>query len=155
MLAGSCYRCRSVGYIVEVSGRARIVLGACWVIVAGLLVRMAWGGNALGVLYVVRVNGPATLLVGAVCMLVAGGVAVRILTRPSRGTLWVSTGLSLLVIPFSLVLAGDGHGSAGALGGSAVAALAVAIHSLGRSREPVTSTTITPNAADAGDQRPG
>ena len=151
VLARGDSRCRSVGYIGEVSGRVRIVLVACWVIVAGLLVRMASGGNALGILYVVRVNDPATLLVGAFSVLVAGGVAVRILTAPSRRTLWASTGLSLLIIPFSLVLAGDGHDSAGALGAAAVVALAIGIQSLGRSREPVMSGAITPSATDAGD----
>jgi hypothetical protein len=144
-----------VRYIAEVSDRSRIALAVCWIIVAGLLVRMALGGSLLGILYVVRVVHPMVLLVGACSVLIAGGLTFRVLTRPSRGTLWVSTGLSLLVIPFSLVLAGDGHGSAEALGGSAVAALAVAIHSLGRSQEPVTSTEIMPDAPEAGDQRRG
>ena len=133
------------------SGRVRIILVACWVIVAGLLVRMASGGNALGILYVVRVNDPATLLVGAFSVLVAGGVTFSVMTRPSRRTLWVSTGLSIVVIPFSLVLAGDGHESAGALGAAAVVALVIAIHSLGRFRGATVSGAITPHARDTGD----
>lgn len=155
MLARCGYRWRSIGYIVEVSGRARILLVACWIIVAGLLVRMAWGGSFLGILYVVRVVHPVALLVGACSVMIAGGVTFRVLTRPSRRTLWVSTGLSLLVIAFSLVLAAGGHESAGALGGSAVAALAIAIHSLGHFPEPVIITAMTPNGPDASDQRQG
>ena len=151
MLVRSGYRCRSVGYIVEMSGRARIVLVTCWVIVAGLLVRMAWGGNALGVLYVVRVSDPATLLVGAFSVLLGGGVTFGLVIRPSRGTLWVSTGLSLVVIPLSLVLAGDGHGSAGAVGVAAAVALAIAIRSLGRKPELGVDEIVAPGRPDTGD----
>ncbi len=143
------------GYIADVSDRSRVALAVCWIMAAGLLVRMAMGGSLGGILYVVRHVHPVTLLVGASSILIAGGVTFKVLTRPSRGTIWASTGLSLLVIPFSLVLAAGGHESALAVGGSAVAALAIAIHSLGHSREPVISAAIPQIAPDAGDQRRG
>lgn len=110
---------------------------------------MAWGGSALGVLYVVRVNDPATLSVGAFSVLVAVGVTFGVATGPSRRTLWVSTALSLVVIPLSLVLAGDRHGSAWAVGVAAAVALAIAIRSLGR--KPEVDGSVAPSVADGHD----
>ena len=109
----------------------------------------------MGVVYVARVSDPATLLAGALSVLGAGGVAVQVLIGPARRTLWVSTGLSLLVIPFSLFLAGYGHGSAGVLGGAAAAALAIAIYSLARWTGPASDSTITPDRPEDGDQDVG
>ena len=143
-----------MGYIPEMSDRFRVALAICWIVVAGLLARMAMGGSLLGILYVVRVVHPLALLVGAGSIALAGGVALGVVTGPSRRTLWVSTGLSLVVIPFSLVLAGDGHGSAGALGGAAVVALAIAIRSLGRKPEPGVHGTVAPGTPDGRDERP-
>ena len=80
-----------------------------------------------------------------------GGVTFSIVIRPSRGTLWVSSGLSLVVIPLSLVLAGDGHGSAGAVGVAAAVALAIAIRSLGRKPEPEVDGSVAPSVADGQD----
>jgi len=138
-----------------VSGRSRLALAACWVVVAGLLLRMAWGGSLFGILYVVRVVHPLTLLVGAITILAAGGLTVGLLNRPSRGMLWVSVGLSTAAIPYGVVLAGDGHGSAGALGLAAAAALAIAIHTLDRPGDLAGGTPIVPTAPDTGDQRGG
>lgn len=143
-----------VGYIPDMSDRSRIALAVSWIVVAGLLTRMAWGGSLLGILYVVRAVHPLTLLVGAFSILIAGGVTFSIVIRPSRRTLWVSTGLSIFVIPLSLVLAGDGHGSAVALGAAAVAALAIAVRALGRYRDPTISAAITPGRPDGRDERP-
>jgi hypothetical protein len=116
---------------------------------------MASGGSLLGILYVVQVVQPLMLLVGACAVLIAGVVTGWILLRPSRSTLWVSTGLSILVAPFSLALALDGHGSAVVLGGSAVAALAIATYLLNQVRDPAASAAITPSEVDAIDERGG
>ena len=133
------------------SDRSRVALAICWIVVAGLLARMAMGGSLLGIQYVVRAVHPLTLLVGAFSILIAGGVILGVVAGPSRRTLWASTGLSLVVIPFSLILAGDGHGSAGALGGTAVVALAIAIRSLGRKPEPEVDGSVAPSVADGQD----
>ena len=135
----------------DMSVRSRIALAVSWIVVAGLLARMAWGGSLLGILHVVRVVHPLTLLIGACAIAIAGGVTLGVVTGPSRRTLWVSTGLSLVVIPFSLILAGDGHGSAGALGGAAAVALAIAIRSLGRKPELGVDEIVAPGRPDTGD----
>ena len=137
----------------DMSVRSRIVLAVSWIVVAGLLARMAWGGSLLGILHVVRVVHPLTLLIGACAIAIAGGVTLGVVTGPSRRTLWISTGLSFVVIPFSLILVGDGHGSAGALGGAAAVALAIAIRSLGRKPEVGVGVDeiVAPSRPDTGD----
>jgi hypothetical protein len=110
-----------------VSRPFRIAVAACWLVVAFLLLRMAWGGSLFGIVYVVNFTHPAVLVAGAATIVGALLVAVLLARGASTRAPWFSIGLSCLAIPLSLVLATLDHGSAPAVGAAAAIAMALSL----------------------------
>jgi hypothetical protein len=110
-----------------VSRASRIAIAACWLIVAFLLARMAWGGSLFGIVYVVDVSHPAALVAGAATILGALTVAALLAKAPTHVALRSSIALSLFAVPFSIVLTTQEHGSAPAVVAAAVTAMALSL----------------------------
>ncbi len=108
----------------------RFAIGACWLVVAFLLLRMAYGGSLFGILYVIHHDHPAVLLADAVTILGALAVAILLARNATRWALRVSIALSVLAIPLSLLLITQDHGSAPVMGAAAVVALALSLRAL-------------------------
>ena len=109
------------------SRASRIAIAACWLIVAFLLARMAWGGSIFGIVYVLDVSHPAALVAGAATIVGALAVATLLAKGPTHAALRSSIALSLFAVPFGLVLTTQEHGSAVAVVAAAVAAMALSL----------------------------
>jgi hypothetical protein len=112
------------------------VLAACWLVVAFLLLRMAWGGSLFGIVYVLNYNPPLVLIAGASTIAGALTVVLLLARRATPRALWLSIGLSFLAIPLSVVLATEDHGSAPAVGAASVIALALSLRTVTRRSSP-------------------
>ncbi|MFP5341655.1 MAG: hypothetical protein ACLGIJ_01835 [Candidatus Limnocylindria bacterium] len=90
--------------------RAAII--GCWLVIAGLVVRIGSGGGTLtGVGYVLRTEPLAVVLIGAGLLAVAVALVAALARRHVRA--WrASTIAAALVLPGWLLLFSDGHDSA-------------------------------------------
>ena len=102
---------------------SRLAIAGCWLIVAFVLLRMAWGGSLGGIIYVIHVNHPAVLLAGAVTIVGAIAAAALLLTGATSWGLAISIVLGILAVPLALVLMTEDHGSAPVMGLAALVAL--------------------------------
>ena len=112
----------------------RFAIAACWLVVAFLLLRMAYGGSLFGILYVIRHDHPAVLIADAVTIMGAFAVAILLARGATRWALRVSIALAFLAIPLSLLLVTQDHGSAPVVGAAAVVALALSLRALPAAR---------------------
>ena len=108
----------------------RFAIAACWLVVAFLLLRMAYGGSLFGILYVIHHDHPAVLIADAVTIVGAMAVAILLARNATRWALRISIALSVLAIPLSLVLITQDHGSAPVVGAAAAVALALSLRAL-------------------------
>jgi hypothetical protein len=113
-----------------VSRTSRFAIAACWLVVAFLLLRMAWGGSLFGIIYVLNYNPPAVLIAGGGTIVGALGAALLVARRASHLALWISIAIAFLAIPLSVVLATEDHGSAPAVGAAAVIAMALSLRGI-------------------------
>jgi len=110
-----------------VSRWSRIALAACWLVVAFLLLRMAWGGSLFGIVYVLNYTSPAILIAGAVTIVAAVAVVILLARSAIGWALWTSVALSFIAIPLSVILSTQDHGSAPAITAAAVIAMTLAL----------------------------
>jgi hypothetical protein len=115
----------------------RLTIIACWLIVAFLLLRMAYGGSPTGILYVVQVVHPLELAVWAV--VTAGAIVAAILLAVGSSSAGVSLSIAVGIVaaPLSVLLISQNHGSAPVLGLAALLGLALSIRARLRPAAPI------------------
>jgi hypothetical protein len=106
---------------------ARFTIIACWLVVAFLLLRMAYGGSIGGIIYVVEVTHPLELVAGAVAIAGALAAAFLLARGATQAGVAVSIAVGVLAVPLSVLLITQDHGSAPVLGLAALVALALAV----------------------------
>jgi len=105
----------------------RLTIIACWLVVAFLLLRMAYGGSIGGIIYVVEVTHPLELAAGAVAIAGALAAAFLLARGATQAGVSVSIAVGLLAVPLSVLLMTQDHGSAPVLGVAALVGLALSI----------------------------
>ena len=108
------------------SRATRFAIGACWLVVVFLILRMWWGGSLFGYIYVLHHDHPAVLLADAATIVGALAVVLLLAIGSTNRALRVSIALSYVTILFSIVLSTQDHGSAPAVGAAALIALVLA-----------------------------
>lgn len=105
------------------SRASRIAIIGCWLIVAFLLARMAYGGDPGGIIYVIQVTHPVVLAAGAVTIVGSLAAALMLARRVTPAGLWLSIAVGGLATPLALVLVTQDHGSAPVVAAAAVIAM--------------------------------
>ena len=105
----------------------RLTIVACWLVVAFLLLRMAYGGSIGGIIYVVEVTHPLELAAGAVAIAGALAAAFLLARRATPTGIALSIAVGVLAVPLSVLLMTQDHGSAPVLGLAALVALVLSI----------------------------
>jgi len=109
------------------------------VVVAFLLLRVAYGGSIGGIVYVVEVTHPFELAAGAVAIVGAIAAAILLLAGSTTTGVTASIAVGVLTLPLSLLLITQNHGSAPVIGLAALVALALAVRARLRSAPAQTS----------------
>jgi len=117
----------------------RFTIVGCWVVVAFLLLRVAYGGSIGGIVYVVEVTHPFELAAGAVAIVGAIAAAILLVAGSTATGVTASIAVGLLTLPLSLLLITQNHGSAPVIGLAALVALALAVRARLRSAPAQTS----------------
>jgi hypothetical protein len=105
----------------------RLAIIACWLVVAFLLLRMAYGGSIGGIIYVVEVTHPLELVAGAVAIAGALAAAFLLARGATPAGLAVSIAVGVLTVPLSVLLITQDHGSAPVLGLAALVGLGLSV----------------------------
>jgi hypothetical protein len=117
---------------------SRFVVAACWLLVAFLLLRMAWGGSIGGIIYVIGVTHPILLAAGLVTIVGAIVVSFLLLGGATSTGLTASVALGILAVPLSVILIPD-HGSAPVVTVASLLALALSARARFRAATPTSS----------------
>jgi hypothetical protein len=117
----------------------RFTIVGCWVVVAFLLLRVAYGGSIGGIVYVVEVTHPFELAVGVVAIVGAIAAAILLVAGSTATGVTASIAVGVLTVPLSLLLITQNHGSAPVIGLAALVALALAVRARLRSAPAPTS----------------
>jgi hypothetical protein len=117
---------------------SRFVIVACWLLVAFLLLRMAWGGSIGGIIYVIGVTHPILLAAGLVTIVGAIVVSYLLLSGATSSGLTASVALGILAVPLSVILIPD-HGSAPVVTVASLLALALSARARFRAAIPTSS----------------
>jgi hypothetical protein len=117
----------------------RFTIVGCWVVVAFLLLRVAYGGSIGGIVYVVEVTHPFELAAGAVAIVGAIAAAILLVAGSTATGVTASIAVGVLTVPLSLLLITQNHGSAPVIGLAALVALALAVRARLRSAPAPTS----------------
>jgi hypothetical protein len=115
----------------------RLAIIGSWIVVAFVLLRMAWGGSVGGIIYVVSVTHPAVLLAGAGTIVGAIAIVILLMTGATSSAVTASIVLGILAVPLALVLMTQDHGSAPLMAVAALGALTLSAHA--KLRPPVPS----------------